>query len=86
MEKIKIQICLGTTCFVMGAGNLQTVSEELARRFPNKVEVVGVPCLGACNEKTSFSKAPFVKVGDVLIGEADFEKIVAEIGRQLISN
>ena len=86
MEKIKIQICLGTTCFVMGAGNLQAISEELARRFPNKVEVVGVTCLGACGEKTSFSKAPFVKVGDVLIGEADFEKIVAEIGRQLISN
>ena len=83
MKKINIQICLGTTCFVMGAGALQSMSEELTRRFGDKVEVVGVTCLGACNEKTSFSKAPFVKVGDVLIGEADYDKVVAEIERQL---
>ena len=85
MEKIKVQICLGTTCFVMGAGALQTMSEELIRRFGDKVEVVGVTCLGVCNEKGSFSKAPFVKVGEVLIGEADFDKVVAEIEKQLLS-
>ena len=41
MEKIKVQICLGTTCFVMGAGTLQSASEELTCRFGEQIEVVG---------------------------------------------
>ena len=83
MEKIKVQICLGTTCFVMGASDLQNMSDKLSGRFGDKVEVVAVACLGACNEKSSFSKAPFVKVGDVLIAEANFDKIVDQIEKQL---
>lgn len=86
MEKIKVQICSGTTCFVMGAGDLQTMSDKLSSRFGDKVEVVAVTCLGACNEQSSFSKAPFVKVGDVLVGEANFDKVVEQIEKQLAEN
>ena len=86
MEKIKVQICLGTTCFVMGACDLQSMSDMLSAQFADKVDVVAVTCLGACNEKGYFSKAPFVKVGDVLIGEADYDKVVAEIKKQLSVN
>ena len=86
MEKIKVQICLGTTCFVMGAVDLQNMSEKLSARFGEKIEVTAVTCLGACSEKSFFAKAPFVKVGDVLIGEADFDKVVAQVERQLGEN
>ena len=86
MEKIKVQICLGTTCFVMGAGDLHGIADKLSARFGDKVEVVAVTCLGACGEKTSFAKAPFVKVGDTLVGEADFDKVVAQIETQLATN
>ena len=83
MEKVSVKVCLGTTCFVMGGGALQSLSEELKRRFAENVEVVGVTCLGVCNEKSSFSKAPFVKVGDVLVDEADFNKVATEVEKQI---
>ena len=70
----------------MGAGDLQTMSDKLSARFGNKIEVVAVTCLGACNEQSSFSKAPFVKVGDVLVGEANFDKVVEQIEKQLAEN
>lgn len=83
MKKVNIQICLGTTCFVMGGGALQTMAEELTRRFGDKIAVSGVTCLGACSEQNSFSKAPFVKIDDDIIGEATIEKIAAEIEKRL---
>ena len=45
MKKVNIQICLGTTCFVMGGGALQTMAEELTRRFGDKIAVFGVSLL-----------------------------------------
>ena len=29
MEKISVKVCLGTTCFVMGGGNLQELNDDV---------------------------------------------------------
>ena len=41
MKKIKVKVCLGTTCFVMGSSNLQSLSELIPQKYGNSVEVVG---------------------------------------------
>ena len=83
MEKIEVKVCLGTTCFVMGSSNLQSLSELVPQKYGDKVHVSGSPCLGVCSTNWEFSKAPYVKVNNEIVQEATVESVLAEIERQL---
>ena len=84
MEKqISVKVCLGTTCFVMGSSNLQELIETVPKKYGNKVDVAGVPCLGLCSIDWEFSKAPYVKVDDEIIKEATVEKVLKAIDAKL---
>ena len=39
MEKVSVKVCLGTTCFVMGGGNLQELNEIIPKKYGDKVAV-----------------------------------------------
>jgi NADH:ubiquinone oxidoreductase subunit E len=83
MEKISVRVCLGTTCFVMGSANLQELMEVVPKKYGDKVEVSGVPCLGLCATDWEFSKAPYVKVNNDVVKEATVEKVIAAIDAKL---
>ncbi len=83
MDKISVKVCLGTTCFVKNSANKPELKEIVAEKFGDKVEIVGSPCLGVCSTNWEISKAPYIKVNDVLIQEATVEKVLAEIEAQL---
>lgn len=83
MEKISVKVCLGTTCFVMGSANLQELIDIVPERYGDKVDVSGVPCLGLCSVAWEFSKAPYVKVDNDIIKEANVEKVLAAIDAKL---
>ncbi len=83
MKKIEVKVCLGTTCFVMGASNLQSLTDIVTKKYGDKVDVAGSPCLGVCSTNWEFSKAPYVKVNNEIVQEATVEKVLAEIERQL---
>lgn len=83
MKKIEVKVCLGTTCFVMGASNLQSLTDIVSKKYGETVEVSGSPCLGVCSTNWEFSKAPYVKVNNEIVQEATVEKVLAEIERQL---
>ena len=61
-----------------GIGELQD-----AEKFGDKVEIVGSPCLGVCSTNWEISKAPYIKVNNVLIQEATIEEVLAEIEAQI---
>ena len=84
-KKVSVKVCLGTTCFVMGSANLQELIDLVPRKYGEKVEVMGVPCLGMCSINWEFSKAPYVKVDDDLVSEATVEKVLAAIEAKLQS-
>ena len=84
-KKVSVKVCLGTTCFVMGSANLQELIDLVPRKYGEKVEVMGVPCLGMCSINWEFSKAPYVKVDDDLVSEATVEKVLAAIESKLQS-
>ena len=86
MKKIDVKVCLGTTCFVMGSSNLQSLTDIAQKKYGDKVEVSGSPCLGVCSTNWEFSKAPYVKVNAEIIQEATVEKVLEEIERQLAKN
>ena len=82
-KRISVKVCLGTTCFVMGSANLQELLEVVPRKYGDKVEVAGVPCLRLCSIDWEFSKAPYVKVDDDIIKEATVEKVLNAIEEKL---
>ena len=83
MSKITVKVCLGTTCFVMGASNLQDLIEMVPAKYGDKVDVMGVPCLGLCSIDWEYSRAPYVKVDEDVVYEATVEKVLSAIERKL---
>ena len=83
MKKIEVKVCLGTTCFVMGSSNLQTLTELIPQKYGDKVEVAGSPCLGLCSINWEYSKAPYVKIDEDVVSEATVEKVLEAIDKKL---
>ena len=82
MSKVRIVVCTGTTCYVMGAGNLLAIKEYLGKEIADKVEIEGSICLGLC-KNDQFSGAPYVKVNDTVIPQATMTKIADEIRKNI---
>ncbi len=80
--KISLELCFGTTCFVMGASKLQEIESYIPPQYKNKVEVKANTCLDLCKNAT-YMKAPFVKVDGEIISEATVEKVIKAIERKI---
>jgi NADH:ubiquinone oxidoreductase subunit E len=77
---ITVKICLGTTCFVMGAAKLQEKLKSVLEKYGDSVDVKPVNCLNICaNTDTQYAKAPYVMVDNDIISEATVEKIINKI-------
>ena len=83
MSKIEVKICMGTTCFVMGSSNLQELIEIIPSKYPDTVEVLGVPCLSLCSDESKYTNAPYVKINDEVISDDTTEKVLKHIERLL---
>lgn len=83
MEKIKVKICQGTTCFVMGGNTIKTMLSALTEKYADKIEITSGRCLEICNKSDSFSKAPYVMVDDEIVSSAELEKVMEIIERKL---
>jgi NADH:ubiquinone oxidoreductase subunit E len=83
MTKIKVKICQGTTCFIMGGEVMKSMLGNLMEKYADKIEIESVRCLGACNKSDAFSKAPYVYVDDDLISSANLEKVTKVIESKL---
>lgn len=83
MGKIEVEICMGTTCFIMGGDNMQELASLLQRKYKDKVDTKGVVCHGLCNTDCQYSKAPYVKVDGDVISEATVEKVLSAIDKKL---
>ena len=83
MEKIKVKICQGTTCFVMGGDTIKSIHDVLAVKYANEVEIIPVRCLEICHEADSFSQAPYVYIDDEVVPAATAEKVISVIESKL---
>ncbi len=78
-EKLLVEICVGTTCFVLGAAALQSLEDFLPSEIKDKVDVVGSPCLNCCRNRND-GNAPFVRIGGKhIVGNASIQKVIAKI-------
>ena len=80
--KILVELCFGTTCFVMGASKLQELESLIPPQYRKRVEIKAHTCLDLCKNAT-YMKAPFVKIDGEIISEATVEKELKAIESKL---
>ena len=84
MKKIKVRICVGTSCFVMGSAQIQSLEFNAPSDIADEIEIVEERCMNLCKDITrKRNRGPFVYVDDELVEEATYEKVVAKIREKL---
>lgn len=84
MKKIKVRICVGTSCFVMGSAQIQSLEFNAPSDIADEIEIVEERCMSLCKDLTrQRNRGPFVYVDDELVEEATYEKVVAKIREKL---
>jgi NADH:ubiquinone oxidoreductase subunit E len=78
MKKIKVTVCTGTACFVMGASDLMLLKEKLPEELRDKVEVVGCTCMNECKGDKN-GMPPYVKIGDEVMYAANIPDIITRL-------
>ena len=83
MEKVKVEICCGTACYLLGAVQLMRLEEQLPEELQDKVEFEAKSCLGLCNDD-KLGGAPYVRFnGSEPMAGATPDKVIARI-RELL--
>ncbi|MFA7056660.1 MAG: NAD(P)H-dependent oxidoreductase subunit E [Candidatus Cloacimonadales bacterium] len=77
-KKIKIVVCCGTTCHLMGSSEILINKEEIESQFKDQVVISGSPCLGKCKEFAA-AQAPYLLINDELICQANLDKVIDKI-------
>lgn len=79
MDKIKIEICCGTACYLLGAQRLMELQDNLPEVLKDKVEIEAKACLGLCNSDR-LGGAPFVRLGgSEIVSRATPEEVIARL-------
>lgn len=79
MEKVKVEICCGTACYLLGAATLMGLEDSLPADVRDRVLIEARPCLDLC-ERENLEGAPFVRFnGTEVMGKASLEKVLARI-------
>lgn len=82
MNKVDVDICIGTACFVMGANKLQELGEFMPEEWKEFVEIKAQTCLNLCGNN-EYSKAPYVKINGEVLAAANIEKVLRQIEKEL---
>ena len=79
MEKVKVEICCGTACYLLGAEKLMNIEDMLPEDCRGKVEIEARTCLDLC-ERENLGGAPYVRFnGEEIMGRATPERVTARI-------
>ena len=83
MEKIKVEICCGTACYLLGAANLMTIEDDIPADMRDKVEIEARTCLELC-ERENLGGAPYVRInGSEILAQASREKVLDRLSELL---
>lgn len=78
MEKIIVELCMGTTCFVMGSSSIPEFTDSLSPDVLGAVEVKHSPCMDLCKDQ-KYGKAPYVKVNGEVLSSATAHAVAVRI-------
>ncbi len=72
---VKVKVCMGTHCTMLGNLNLHDNIEELQKKYPGEIDLENVKCLKACER----GGAPVVSINGEIREKAKSEEIISEI-------
>ncbi len=79
---IKVEVCCGTTCYLLGAQSLLALEKSMPAPWVGKVEIVAMPCHEVCTND-NYSHAPFVRINGEILGEATVDLISRKVNELL---
>ena len=83
METVKVEICCGTACYLLGAARLMELEANLPAELKDKVAFEAKTCLGMCNDDR-LGGAPYVRInGTEVLANATPDTVLARI-RELL--
>jgi len=85
-KQIDVNICTGSTCYAQGRAILTELLKIVPDKYGKKVKVEGVPCLDVCSIDVGHKKAPYVKINNEIMQEANLEKVISKIDSLLSDN
>ena len=79
MDKIRVEICCGTACYILGASRLVDLEGELPPEIRERVEVEARPCLNFCDDER-LGGAPYVRInGTEVLPQATPESVLLRL-------
>ena len=76
---IKVEICCGTACYLLGAAKMMNLEEQLPPDCRGRVEIEAKTCLDLC-ERENLGGAPYVRInGEEILCQATPEKVIARV-------
>lgn len=73
MKEVKLKICAGTMCYVMGGAQLTEIADDLPENIREHVEISLMPCLKQCNQD---ERPPFIELNGKIISGINRETLV----------
>ena len=79
--KVRITICGGTACYIMGGSELLTMREEFSNDELEFITIDAITCMDMCQKEES--KPPYVLLNGELMKNMNLEGILSKV-RKLI--
>jgi NADH:ubiquinone oxidoreductase subunit E len=76
MKKIKVTVCCGTTCYLMGSSDILAMEDLLEPDLKDLVEFEGCTCMDLCQTKGN-GRAPFVMINESVLSYANPDSVRA---------
>lgn len=80
MEKIKLRLCAGTMCYVMGGAQLMEIEDMLSEDEKQYLDISLSPCLQRCNGSDT---PPFAELNGQIISGVSKETLLRIIKEEL---
>lgn len=77
MATLIIEVCLGTSCHLMGSQAIMNAIETLPSAQRTQIDLRGVTCLKSCR------KGPTVRINGVVLAEMTPDRLLAVIADSL---
>lgn len=81
MEKIIVEICTGTACYVVGGAELLTIEDYFSEDELRMIQVKGLSCLKLCNGDNPAT--PYAVVDGKIIEKATVELLAEEVRKAI---
>ena len=75
---IVVQVCTGTTCYVLGGAQLLTLEDALPGHLREAVRIEGINCIEACRDESA-GRPPFVTIDGEVLAEASIPRVIERL-------